>query len=455
MQIQLRSAPRFFALGKDDQRRQQEHDAEQKQQDPDARQESELRHSAEISRQKREERSGRGDRGHEHARHGRAHDRADRLLHRRSAVPLVDVAAVQDGDEVDAQARQQCRESGTGLGQLAIGDAGHPEREQQSQRERRSGVDDRSGSAEGVEKQRQHAEDRAEDVVDDVFANEVGVTDRNLVAAGVRDFRQRRSRRRALLKIAQRFRLEQRALVQQRFSERHVLRRPLRLGQDQQHAVIGRHVVAARCVDAEAAAGGLELAKKNRREVERIVLNERLHGHGLRRLEHGRIARHGPADALVGKFRANFVELRRRQEQQRFRQDDLDEIEWIGNLVRDIRDPRIFPISLRHRIDEGVVVMDVASFGHVHEHDVVVDRAEVFEDFAELIDLLVLLRDEVEQIGIKGDARGAEHGQHRQHERRDQDFFVAPQAEARQRVEDSVGQFNSRGIVRVARKAGG
>ena len=37
--------------------------------------------------------------------------------------------------------------------------------------------------------------------------------------------------------------------------------------------------------------------------------------------------------------------------------------------------------------------------------DVVVDRAEVSQHFAELVDLLVLLRDEVEQVGIE--ARGA------------------------------------------------
>ena len=137
------------------------------------------------------------------------------------------------------------------------------------------------------------------------------------------------------------------------------------------------------------------------------------------------------------------------------RQDDLDEVERIGDLVRDILDPRILPIPLGHGIDERVVVMDVAPFRHVDEHDVVVDRAEVFEDFAELVDLPVLLRDEVQQVGIERQARGAKHGQDREHEGRDQDFFVAPQAESRERVEDSVGQFNSRGIVRVARKAGG
>ena len=48
-------------------------------------------------------------------------------------------------------------------------DAGHAERQQQSERQRRAGVDDRGRAAEGVEEQRQHAEDRAEDVDDDVL----------------------------------------------------------------------------------------------------------------------------------------------------------------------------------------------------------------------------------------------------------------------------------------------
>ena len=64
------------------------------------------------------ERSGRGDRGDENARHRRAHDRADGVLHRRAAVALVDVAAVQHGDEVDAESGQQRGESGAGLREL-------------------------------------------------------------------------------------------------------------------------------------------------------------------------------------------------------------------------------------------------------------------------------------------------------------------------------------------------
>ena len=200
------------------------------------------------------------------------------------------------------------------------------------------------------------------------LANEVGVADGDLVSAGVRDPRQRRSRRRRLLKIpaAPRPRCSVPSLSSC-LPNGHVLRRPLRLGQDQQHAVIRRQVVAAGGVDAEAAAGGLKLAKENRDEVERIVLNELLHRHRLRRLEHGRIARHGRADALVGELRGDFVQFRGREKQQRFRQDDLDEVERIGDRVRDILDPRVLPIPLGDGIDERVVVVDVAPFRHVHQ----------------------------------------------------------------------------------------
>ena len=85
------------------------------------------------------------------------------------------------------------------------------------------------------------------------------------------------------------------------------------------------------------------------------------------------------------------------------------------------------------------------------DDDVVVDRAEVAEDFAELVDLLVLLRDEVEQVGIE--ARGAiapTTARTASTSGGDEDLFAASQAEARERVEDSVGQLDSRGYAVIA-----
>ncbi len=411
VQIELWRFPRFLPLGEDDESREQEHHAEKKEQDAHAGQQAELSHAAEVGGQESEERPGRGD--------------------------------------------CQGRESGAGLGKLAVDQTSHAKSQEQAQRQRSAGIDDRGRAPEGIEEQRQHADHREEDVDDDVLANEVGIPHGDLVAARVRDLRQRRSRRRTLLEILECLGFQQRPFVQQRFSEGDVLRRPARLGQDQQHAVIRRHVVPAGGVHAEAAGYGLKLAKEDGDEIEGVVLNERLHGERLRSFQHGSVAGHGIADALIAKLGGYFVELRGRQKKERLRQDDLDEVERIGDLVRNVFDPGVLSIPLGDGIDERVVLMNIVALGHVHHHDVIVDRAEVFEDLAELIDLSVLLRNEVQQVGIERQLRRTADGKHHQQESGDEDLFVASEAEARERVEDSIGQLDSRGIVRFALRAGG
>ncbi len=70
----------------------------------------------------------------------------------------------------------------------------------------------------------------------------------------------------------------------------------------------------------------------------------------------------------------------------------------------------------------------------------VVERAEVAKNLAELVDLPVLLRDEVEQIGVEMDARGPDEGDHADREGDDGDLFAVPEAELGERVEDSSNQ---------------
>src|SRR5439155_22791448 len=237
--------------------------------------------------------------------------------------------------------------AGAGLGEDAVDRPGGAERQRQAHRQRRAGVDDRGGAAEGVDEEQEDPEERADDVDDDVLANEVGVGGGDGVAAGVLDLRQRRLRRRVFLEVGQRAPLHQRAVGEQRLREWHILRRTLWLRQDEERRVIGRQVVAARGIEVHAAAGGLELPQEDRREVEGVVLHELLEGHRLRRFQQGAVARHRLADALVGELGRGLVELRRREEEQRARQDDLHEVERVRDLVRDVLDARVLPIAVR------------------------------------------------------------------------------------------------------------
>ena len=126
------------------------------------------------------------------------------------------------------------------------------------------------------------------------------------------DGRQPHSGRRRLLKIFQRVRFDQRPFGSQLFAERDILRRPLRLEQDQQHRVIGRQVVTAGRVDFESAAGRLELSQKDRREIERVVLHELLERKGLRRFEKCMVSRNRIADSAIGQLCSDLIELLRR-----------------------------------------------------------------------------------------------------------------------------------------------
>src|SRR5205823_1135657 len=85
-----------------------------------------------------------------------------------------------------AQSREKRSEAGTRLREHAIYRAGHSERQRETERQRRAGISDRRRAAERIEKQRQNAEEGAEDIDDDVLADEVRVADGNLVSAAGR-----------------------------------------------------------------------------------------------------------------------------------------------------------------------------------------------------------------------------------------------------------------------------
>src|SRR5204862_4747152 len=155
---------------------------------------------------------------------------------------------------------------------------------------------------------------------------------------------------------------DERAVGEQRLRERHVLRVTLRLRDDQQHRMIGGEVVAARRVDVKPAARRDELVEKNRREVERVVADQLLERERLRRLQQRGVALYRLADAFVGEFLSDLIDLLRRQEQQRARKNDLDEVERVGDAVLHVFDARVFAIALCDRLDERIVRVDVDAF---------------------------------------------------------------------------------------------
>jgi hypothetical protein len=71
---------------------------------------------------------------------------------------------------------------------------------------------------------------------------------------------------------------------------------------------------------------------------------------------------------------------------------------------------------------------------------VVVERAQVAEDFAELVHLAVVLRDEIEQIGIEVNARSPHQRDCADQDTEDGDQFAVPEAELGESIENAVDQ---------------
>jgi hypothetical protein len=151
------------------------------------------------------------------------------------------------------------------------------------------------------------------------------------------------------------------------------------------------------------------------------------------------------ADAGVSQLFAHLPELVGGEQQHRLGQDDVDVIERVGDLVADVVDLRAALVAGGDGVDQRVVLMYVVAGRHLQGDDVVVERADVAQDFPELVHLPVVLRDQIENVGIErqphraaGCGQGDDDGE-------EDDGLAAPEAESGQRVEDSFCQsFNSR-----------
>ena len=165
--------------------------------------------------------------------------------------------------------------------------------------------------------------------------------------------------------------------------------------------MVRRDVVAARRVEVESSARRLKLANENRCEVERIKLHQLLQGKCLGRLQQRAIARDGIADPLVRELDRHFVQLRWSEEEERTGKNHFHEVERIGDAVGDVFDPRAVAVAGGDQFDQCLVVMDVAPRWNF---EVIVDRSHLPQHFAELVHLPIFLRDEIEQVGVEGEA---------------------------------------------------
>src|SRR5258708_21594549 len=205
--------------------------------------------------------------------------------------------------------------------------------------------------------------------------------------------------------------------------------------------MIGREVVAARRVDVQATPCPLDAMQQDGGDVERVELHERLHGHALRRLQDRVVAGHALADVRVAQLFTDLPQLVGAEQQHRLRQDDVDEVERVRNLVADVLDLRVGFVAGGDGVDQRVVLVHVVPSRHLQGDEVVVERSDIAQDFAKVIHLPVVLRDEVEDVRVEGKAHRAGHGGQGNENRDDDNGLASPKTEAGQCVEDSISQI--------------
>ena len=86
--------------------------------------------------------------------------------------------------------------------------------------------------------------------------------------------------------------------------------------------------------------------------------------------------------------------------------------------------------------------MHIAPGRQIDDHDVIVDRSHVAEHFSKIVDLFVVLRNEIEQIGIECQTRAGDDCADRHENRGENDLLASAQAEFGESVEDSFDQSN-------------
>ena len=84
--------------------------------------------------------------------------------------------------------------------------------------------------------------------------------------------------------------------------------------------------------------------------------------------------------------------------------------------------------------------MNVASGRQIDDDDVIVDRAHVAQHFSKIVHLLVVLRNEIEQIGIERESRCSDDRDDGNDHRGENDLFAPAETEFSERVEDSFDQ---------------
>ena len=111
------------------------------------------------------------------------------------------------------------------------------------------------------------------------------------------------------------------------------------------------------------------------------------------------------------------------------------------------------------RFYRGVERLAALHHGHrvgrnVHDHDVVVDRPHVAKHFSKIVDLLVVLGDQIQQIGIESQTRARDDRRDCDDQRYHDDVLASAETELCEAVEDFFDQVVLRAMV-SARSIGG
>ena len=430
------------ALVEHQQRRQHEQDRDEEDHHARSGEEPELGHPLEIRGEECVEGCRCRDRGDEDRRKRGVHRGPERLFHLDARVPLVDVAPVDHHDEIDAETSEQRGEARGRRGELVVRKGCDAVRHEQRDPERNRGVEYRRETAESPEEDQQHADDRNHDVRDHVGLDQLRVVERDHVAAGVRDLRKRQIgmsprelRRHDLLHLG--------ALRDDLPREGDVLRRLFRLREDERDPVVPRQVIAGREIERRVSRRSFEPFQEDREQIERIVLDDVLERERLRRFEHGAIAGHRGANALVRERRGNLVDLVGAEEEHRPGKDRVDQIDRVRHLVGHVFGKR----RARPREPRGVDVVGVVAHsparGDVDHHDVVVDRPHLADDPLELLNRAVVLRNEIQDVRVELDPRHRGDREHARKRGQKEDALRVVDADRGDRVDDPFSHVGS------------
>ena len=199
--------------------------------------------------------------------------------------------------------------------------------------------------------------------------------------------------------------------VDQPVVERQVLWRADRAAEDQQQAVVAGQVVAARPVHRQRPASGGEPVEEDRRQAQRVELEQALERHRLRRLERAPQLLDPPLDRGVGQPRGEPLALGSVEEQDRAGQELAQQVLGLPQPVLH-RGEQAAGLHLRGElVGESGVGVHRGALRDAHGGDEVVHRAELLERLPVDADRLVVARQQAQHVGVELEVGGEDRRQ--------------------------------------------